>query len=109
RPAAASLRAPARVALQPQMMPGAAVTPAEQAAQAILAATAVPAEARRADTLAAALAPGGIGLRAEQMAGFVGTRAASLSIDFVDPARLALLSAPAPSMPTVTVAPEARA
>ncbi|HEX9105274.1 MAG TPA: hypothetical protein VF997_23850, partial [Polyangia bacterium] len=49
----------------------------------------------------AATAPGAIGRRAEQLGGSVGVRAASLSIDFVDPARLSLLTGTAPSMPTV--------
>ena len=42
--------------------------------------------------------------RAEQLGGAVGVRAASLSIDFVDPARFALLAERAPSMPTVAPA-----
>ncbi|MDB4964467.1 MAG: hypothetical protein JWN44_156 [Myxococcales bacterium] len=100
-PAGASLRAPARVALQSMM----AVTPAEKAAQALL----TPAPQSPRGEAVATMAPGGIGLRAEQMGGIIGVRAASLSIDFVDPARLAMLSGAAPSMTTVTPAPDSRA
>lgn len=53
------------------------------------------------DGRAAATAPGGVGVRAEQMAGQVGTRAAGLSLDFVDPSRLSALSSSSPSMPTI--------
>ena len=62
----------------------------------------------RATSAATTMAPGAIGRRAEQLGGFVGVRAASLSIDFVDPARLSLLSAAPPSMPTLTPAGGAR-
>ena len=51
-----------------------------------------------------AMAPGAIGRRAEQLGSVVGVRAASLSIDFVDPARLSTLTSAAPAMPTVTSA-----
>ena len=55
-------------------------------------------------TPATASAPGAIGRRAEQLGGVVGVRAAGLSIDFVDPARLSLLSGAVPAMPTVSPA-----
>lgn len=51
------------------------------------------------------LAPGALGVRAEQMGGAVGVRAASLSIEFVDPARLSLLAA-APPMPALVATGE---
>ncbi len=40
---------------------------------------------------AVTLRPGGIGVRTEQLAGTIGVRAAGVSIDFVDPARLPAL------------------
>jgi hypothetical protein len=84
-PSAASGRAPERVALL--------ATTSQAAAQ----------EARAA-AMAATMMPGAIARRAEQLGGVVGVRAASLSIDFVDPARLSLLTGETPAMPTVAPA-----
>ena len=103
--AGASARAPSRVMVT---APAAAAAPATGTLPQTAAASAIDASVRAPSAGAAAsmrsarsaLAPGGIGLRAEQLAGVVGVRAASLSIEFVDPARLALLTA-APPMPTV--------
>jgi hypothetical protein len=41
---------------------------------------------------------GGVGLRAEQLGGVVGVRAAGLAIDFVDPARLSMLAGARPEL-----------
>ncbi len=110
---AVSSRAPERVALAATTAVARSngATPAATPA-AMLAASVIPPAARRAAAGAAAnataTAPGAIGRRAEQLGGVVGVRAASLSLDFVDPARLAMLTSGAPSMQTVAADAPAR-
>ena len=100
-PNATTARATTAARLASPAMSAAALTSATTAAAASrraperVALTATLAPAQRAGARAAATAtmmPGALAQRAEQIGGVVGVRAASLSIDFVDPARLSMLT-----------------
>ena len=112
-PNATTARATTAARLASPAMSAAALTSATTAAAASrraperVALTATLAPAQRAGARAAATAtmmPGALAQRAEQLGGVVGVRAASLSIDFVDPARLSMLTGEAPAMPALAPA-----
>lgn len=93
--AAAAARAPARELVRgaggaPRPREGQIATPAPMTP----AAATAPSQPWTAGAWQAPLRPGGIAVRAEQLGGVVGVRASTLSLDFVDPARLPAVAAP---------------